>query len=62
MAQASGGEGLRDGVRAMAREVSPRKLEPKLEEAERIASDASEATLTTIKSTAHKLEKLVATL
>jgi hypothetical protein len=36
------------------------KLEPKLEEAEKIATDASESTLTTIRSTAQKLEKLVA--
>ena len=36
------------------------KLEPKLEEAEKIAEDASEATLTTITNTAKRLEKLVA--
>jgi len=32
VAQASGGEGLGEGVRTMAREVSPSKLNPKLEE------------------------------
>jgi hypothetical protein len=36
------------------------KLEPKLEEAEKIAEDASEATLTTITKTVKRLEKLVA--
>jgi len=35
------------------------KLEPKLAEAEKIAEDVSETTLTTIKSTASRLEKLV---
>ena len=38
------------------------KLEPKLEEAERIAADASEATLATLKSTAHRVERLVGSL
>src|SRR6266702_1153923 len=38
------------------------KLEPKLEEAEKMAEEASEATLTTITMTAKKLQKLVASL
>ena len=38
------------------------KLEPKLAEAEKIEEDVSETTLTTIKSTAKRLEKLVASL
>jgi hypothetical protein len=39
-----------------------KSIEPKIEEAEKIAEDASEATLKTITGTAKKLEKLVASL